>query len=294
MLVHHLVHTSMKAITKTFFYLALVFTYLVTSPCSLAAEKLRVIVPPDEHPQLEHIQYFYSLLDLVLAKTAATDGDYEIVLYPKIINYERYLQGVKIGIMDVIWTNTDKSREIELLPVHIPILKELNSYRVFFIRKEEQEIFDQVKTLDDLRKLKCGQGSSWPDTTILRNNGFHVVTAIRQDSLQKMLESKRFDFYPRGLYEIWREQAANTDANIVIEKNIMIYYDSPIYFFVNKNNKKLAERIERGLNIAINDGSFDRLFFSVANFKRGYEEQTNGKRRLFKLEKLLDTPVPNK
>lgn len=284
----------MKAITKTILCLLLTLDLISLSTYSLAAEKLRVIVPPDEHPQLEHIQYFYKLLDLALEKTAATDGEYEITFYPEIINYERYLQGVKTGIMDVIWTNTDKSREVELLPIHIPILKDLNSYRVFFIRKEDQEIFDQVKTVDDLRKLKCGQGSTWPDTTILRNNGFHVVTAIRQDSLLKMLESKRFDFYPRGLYEIWREQASNPEPNLVVENNLMIYYDSPIYFFVNKNNKKLADRIERGLNIAISDGSFDHLFFSVTNFKRGYEEQTNGKRRLFKLEALLDTPAPSK
>lgn len=289
----------MKTIITSILYLLLCVGSPLIASQSLAAEqlaikKLRVIVPPDEHPQLEHIQYFYRLLDLALAKTVATDGDYEVVIYPEIINYERYLQGVKTGIMDVIWTNTDKSREIELLPIHIPILKDLNSYRIFFIRKEDQAIYDKIKTVDDLRALKAGQGTTWPDTTILRNNGFQVITAIRQDSLQKMLSSKRFDFYPRGLYEVWREQAANTDPNITIEKNLMIYYDSPIYFFVNKNNKKLADRIERGLSIAINDGSFDQLFLSVENFKRGYEEQISGKRKLFKLEKLLDTPKPNK
>lgn len=289
----------MKTIITAILYLLLCVGSPLIASQSLAAEqlaikKLRVIVPPDEHPQLEHIQYFYRLLDLALAKTVATDGDYEVVIYPEIINYERYLQGVKTGIMDVIWTNTDKSREIELLPIHIPILKDLNSYRIFFIRKKDQAIYDKIKTLDDLRALKAGQGTTWPDTTLLRNNGFQVITAIRQDSLQKMLASKRFDFYPRGLYEVWREQAANTDPNITIEKNLMIYYDSPIYFFVNKKNKKLADRIARGLTIAINDGSFDRLFFSVENFKRGYEEQISGKRKLFKLEKLLDTPKSNK
>lgn len=284
----------MKLITKTTLLLLTIMACLMTSAYSLAAEKLRVIAPPDENPQLEHIQYFYTLLDLVLAKTVATDGEYEIVKYPKIINYERYLQGVKTGIMDIIWTNADKSREVELLPIRIPILKDLNSYRVFFIRKEDQAIFDQVKTLNDLRLLTCGQGSNWPDTTILRNNDFKVVTSVRQDSLIKMLASKRFDFYPRGLYEIWREDAANTDKSIAIEKNLMIYYDSPIYFFVTKKNKKLADRIERGLKISISDGSFDKLFFSVANFKRGYEEQVNSKRRLFKLETILDEPKNHK
>ncbi|MET0356579.1 MAG: diguanylate cyclase [Cellvibrio sp.] len=255
------------------------------------AEKLRVIVPPDEHPELEHIQYYYKLLALSLEKTTATDGEFEIVLHPQISNYERYLQSVKTGAIDVIWTNTNNEREIEFRPIHIPILKDLNSYRIFFIRKEDQPLFDTIKTVSDLRKLTAGQGSTWPDTTILRRNDFRVITAIRQDSLLKMLASKRFDFYPRGLYEIWREKASIQDKNIVIEKNLMIYYDSPIYFFVNKNNVALASRIERGLRIAISDGSFDQLFFGVENFKRGYEEQINSRRILFRLEGILDKPI---
>ena len=260
------------------------FAYAATN------ETLRVTVPSDEHPELEHIQYFYKLLALSLEKTSVTDGDFEIVLHPQISNYERYLQNVKNGSMDVIWTNTNKEREVEFLPIHIPILKDLNSYRIFFIRKEDQPLFDTIKTVADLRKLTAGQGSTWPDTTILRHNDFRVITAIRQDSLLKMLASKRFDFYPRGLYEIWREKAAIQDKNIVIEKRLMIYYDSPIYFFVNKNNKALADRIGRGLKIAISDGSFDQLFFGVANFKRGYEEQKNSHRILFKLKAIVEQP----
>ena len=59
---------------------------------------------------------------------------------------------------------------------------------------------------------------------------------------------------------------------------------------MNKNNKALADRIGRGLKIAISDGSFDQLFFGVANFKRGYEEQKNSHRILFKLKAIVEQP----
>ena len=64
----------------------------------------------------------------------------------------------------------------------------------------------------------------------------------------------------------------------------MFYYPAPIYFFVNPRDKKLAERIEHGLQLAIEDGSFNELFFSVPSFKQGYEELSNKERRIFDLE----------
>ncbi len=38
----------------------------------------------------------------------------------------------------------------------------------------------------------------------------------------------------------------------------MLPYTGPFYFFVNKNNSNLAERVELGLRRAIDDGRFER------------------------------------
>ena len=77
-----------------------------------------------------------------------------------------------------------------------------------------------------------------------------------------MIAGKRFDYFPRGIDEVWLEIEKNRSdvPEIVVEENLCLYYPLPYYYFVNKNNNKLADRIKRGLQIAGGDGSFKRLF----------------------------------
>ena len=118
---------------------------------------------------------------------------------------------------------------------------------------------------------------------IMRGNGFAVTTSLHYNALFQMLAMDRFDYFPRGLHEVWNEAQVHRDAGLRIEKKLMLYYPAPFYFFVNKNDTALAARIARGLTIAQEDGSFDRLLFSFPGFRRGLEEQKAGNRRLFLL-----------
>ncbi len=68
--------------------------------------------------------------------------------------------------------------------------------------------------------------------------------------------------------------------DLVVEKFLLLQGGVRYYYFVNKENKKLAERIDRGLKIAIADGSFEKLFLSFPGFRRGNEEINSGKRKL--------------
>ena len=246
------------------------------------ADTLRVVIPPIEKTAEKQVIYFYKLLELALKKTEVSDGPFEIVFTPEYLSMERNLADLKQGVnINLIWTTMNKKREQELLPIRISLIGELNNYRVFLIRDGDQAKFDQIESLNDLRKLTAGLGSQWPDTDIMRKNDLPVVTSPTYVSLFKMLAAKRFDYFPRGLYEVWNEAEMHKDLGLTIEKNIMLYYEAPFYFFVNKKNIALADRLERGLNIAIADGSFEELLLSVPGFKHGLEEQNNSQRRLF-------------
>jgi hypothetical protein len=250
-----------------------------------AADSLKVVIPPFEKTVEGHVIYFYKVLELALHKTEASDGPFEISFAPEFVSVERGLADLKNGAsINVMWTTINPKRAQDLLPVRISLLRELNNYRVFFIRTGEQERFDHIKSLSDLRKFTAGLGSQWPDTEVMRNNALNVVTSPAYLPLFKMLAAKRFDYFPRGIYEVWNEEKIHADLGISVEKNIMLYYNSPFYFFVNKKNPALANRIERGLKLAIADGSFDELLLSVPNFKRATEEQLNSRRRLIILE----------
>lgn len=259
-------------------------------------ELLTIVIGPFEKSAKNHQYFFPKLLELVLSKTEATDGPFEITYHPYIYTSARIIAELKYGrSYNVIWTTPTEDRERDLLPIKISLLKGLNSYRIFLIRQEDQDKFKHINSVEDLRQFKAGSVSNWPDTKVMLNNDLPVVTSAHYELLFTMLAGRRFDYFPRGLYEVWDEQKNNVDKGIVVEDHIMIYYPAPIYFFVNRKDVKLADRIERGLRIAMQDGSYDELFFSIPGFKRGYEEIGNKSRRSFTLEDAPKvTPTPAK
>lgn len=229
--------------------------------------------------------YFYPLLNLALQKTEATHGPFVTQHYPRVLSSARILSKLKgrDGI-DLVWTSTSAERERDFHYIPISLLRELSNYRVLLIRKGNQPAFSQVETLAQLRDMRMGIGGHWPDARLLENNGFRIVTSIYYESLFKMLAANRFDAFPRGLFEAWDDYEQHKGLGIEIEQTLMLRYQAPFYFFVNKDNTALAKRIEEGLRIAIADGSFDALLMSIPAFKRGQEELDNHQRRIFTLE----------
>jgi len=187
------------------------------------------------------------------------------------------------GLVDLLWNMTSDDRESRVKAIEIPLLKNLNSYKVFLVHTENNDNLMRVRSIEELAKFRAGLGTSWPDTEVFERNKLPVVKTSNYELLFAMLTSKRFDYFPRGLHEIWGEVALHTDQDIVVEPYLMLHYPAPYYFFVRKSNVALAERIEVGLLRAIEDGSFDRLFMSIPSFKRGVEELERSDRRVIEL-----------
>ncbi len=108
-----------------------------------------------------------------------------------------------------------------------------------------------------------------------------------------MLMEGRFDFFSRGINEAPAELEARKAKypDMMLEENLLLYYPWPKFFYVNKKDKKLADRIEKGLKMMIQDGSFEALF---RKFNQKHIDSVNLKhRRLIKLENpLLPPSVP--
>jgi hypothetical protein len=251
-----------------------------------APETLRVVTPGLHPSSVGHAVYFPKLLRLALEKTRA-EGPFVIVEIDQHLTSPRQVMEIKKnGIINLMWDGTNKQREADLWPVRVSLLRHLNDYRLFLIRAEDQGRFDHIRTLDQLRALKAGAGINWPSTEILRANELPVVTSIAYEYLFPMLRAGRFDYMPRGVYEAFHEQRVNARENLAIEKHIFLHYKVPFYFFVSKENAALGERVERGLKLAIKDGSFDKLFNSVPAFREAQAEIDKGKRRVFELNPL--------
>lgn len=188
------------------------------------------------------------------------------------------------GLLNLCWTTSDPEIEQTLRPIRIPILKGLLGYRILIINKNNKYKFSQVKTLEDLKQFTFGQGKTWTDTKILQANGFKVITTNKYPGLFLMVDGQRFDAFPRGVNEPFGELAQRPDMNdLMVEETILLVYRMPFYLFVSRDNPKLGNDIETGLNRAVADGSFDKIFYSEPNIKDVLDKANMKNRRMFHL-----------
>lgn len=180
---------------------------------------------------------------------------------------ERMVSMLLDNQLDVVWYATTKDLEERLQPIRICIFRGLLGYRVLMIKAGTQHKFDGIKTLEDLKRVSLGQGHFWADTSVLTANSLNVVKVLKYEGLFYMLDGGRFDAFPRGAHEPWSEMQRYPKLALDVEKNLLLSYTNPFYFFVNKSNTQLAKDIERGLRIALEDGSFNEYFMNDPTVK---------------------------
>ena len=210
-------------------------------------------------------RYVYPLA-LIKASLEATKNEYGSYTLVEIhrMNNKRAQDPIYIAKHEnfIFEISISKEREQNLLAIKIPTSKGIMGYRVFLIDKKNQPIFDKIKTIDDLKKISFGQSDSWLDFNILKDAGFNVLPGNNYDGLFRMLKAGRFQAFPRGLNEAYKEvELRKKDfPNIVVEKNICLYYPLPRYFYTAKKNTLLAKRMTKGLNILFDTGEFDKIW----------------------------------
>lgn len=237
-------------------------------------------------------RYAQTLLNVVFQHT---DGQYRLVPQSGEQRTQgRVIEDIKSGETQVMWAATDQTLEQDLLPVRIPILKGFLGHRIFLIHKGDQAKFDRIQTLQELKQIKLGQGTTWADTQILKANGLNVVTTQKFAGLMYMLDGGRFDAFPRGVQEPWSEVNFAPGLELDVEKRIMLVYKMPMYFFTSRSNIKLAQDLALGLNRAIADGSFDKVFFNDPSIRSALEKADLKNRVIFHLDNpslSKETPV---
>lgn len=224
--------------------------------------------------------YMTSLLKLALAYSNKT---YTYDYTPEVYTRPRLVESVKNGSVSVMWGGTSEQMEQDFIPIRIDAYRGLMSHRLLFIREGEQGRFNNIHTLEDLRKFSFGQARSWQDAAILEQAGFKVVKATKKTSLYFMLDGGRFDAFPRGANEVWTELLAFPDLKLTVEKNLVIIYPLPTYFFVSLKDPELAKDVEAGLEAAIADGSFDRYFFNSPEVRDTLARANLKSRRVFRI-----------
>jgi ABC-type amino acid transport substrate-binding protein len=234
---------------------------LLSSLLALTALPVRGAVPV-RYPHFElqdhgaGVPHQVRLLELALA-----GKPYSVQASQLVMRQSRALLELAAGRnIDVLWTVTSRQREQSLLPIRIPLDMGLIGWRLLLIRKADAARFAAIRSVEQLKALRAVQGHDWPDTEIMQANGFRVETASDFSAMFRMLGAGRVDYFPRAVFEAEYEAEAYADQQLMVAPGLCLYYPSALYFFVHPHHTALASALQQGLEQALLNGSFQRIF----------------------------------
>lgn len=228
-----------------------------------AAPAVQVVTIPYMEREAPHRIYADRLLALALSLSSERYGPYrleqqkqESVIRRQLLELE---PGGKLNVAVAIpspeWL--ERAR-----PVRFPLMKGLSSFRFFLGNKANQPLYDGVNRVEDLKRLSIGQGPGWSTIKPLQDSGFRIGLGGAHATLIPMLQSGRFQLLMRSVFEVGPELQANrlNHPDLMIVDDFAVFTYMPMYYFVARDQPRLAERIEYGLKLAHASGKMDRLF----------------------------------
>jgi hypothetical protein len=208
------------------------------------------------------IYYKMKVLKTALDKTQESFGSYEIIIVEIPTTAKRALSEVNTGKnINLFIGITTREWEEQNLPIRIPIRRGLLNFRVLAVHKNNLNIFSSVQDINDLKKLAAGLRVGWATTDIFKRQGFNLFELESLDGLYHMLHRNAIDYIPRGINEVYDEIAIRQPHDVVVEPRLVFFLPAPTYIIVSPNEKRLAKRIEAGLEAMIRDGSLKAMFY---------------------------------
>lgn len=232
--------------------------------------------------------YQARLLALALDKTVARHGPYRLVrvresFSPRRLDHE-INEGRRINVFAAPLRAAGPGlAAVPHLAVPVPILDGLLGYRSLVIRRGDADRFARIATLGQLQHLRAGQGHDWLDARILRHNGFRVDDSGNLGNLLPMLDNGRFDYLPISIIEVdsLLERHPELAGRLMVAPGLAISYPLPSVFYVSSKFPDMAARLEQGLLMARQDGSFERLLQS--SFRRELRQMADRHARHFRI-----------
>jgi ABC-type amino acid transport substrate-binding protein len=266
---------------------------LAAGNTAAAPAAMRYLHPPPESPLDHRYDFEWAILRAALERTRANAGPYVIGASEFMTERRQVYELARgIGALTLLFLGTTPEMERELLPVRIPVDRNLQGYCVFLIRDGEQERFRGVRTVADLKAFSFGLGLGWIDVEVLRANGLGVVTGSSYEGLFEMLVRRRFDVFLRSSVEVLDEYAQRQARfpALAIEPRLLLYYPMPMYFWFSRTpqGERLAARVEAGMRMLLDDGSYDRLFAEYQDLK--ITRLQLARRRLLRIDNPLLGP----
>ena len=201
--------------------------------------------------------YELAVLRLLLDKTRPSHGPYRLAFAPPMSQSRAFLQ-LGAGELDVASSITTTEHEAQATPLRVCLYRGLIGIRLPIALARRRAELQRIASLDEARRLRLAQVESWPDTQILKANGWPVEGIARRDSFPALLERERIDLFALAAIEVYPIVDALPGLSVL--GGWLIAYAAPSYFFVSPRQPELAARLQRGWELALADGSFVALF----------------------------------
>ena len=210
-------------------------------------------------------QYEREVLEAALKATQANYGEWSLLEdktdYPAAADEASVFSKKGFDIFGTVAGNTKLADEPKIL-IPQPLMKGLLGYRILIIRAADKAKFAAIKSPAQLQSLRMGIPATWADAELFRQNGYKVEEKGSFDDLFARLENNEFDYVTFGANEVsgvFAERAAKS-GKLIIEPSLLVFYPFPLVFYVNPDNKALAERVEQGLLAIQANGELDAIF----------------------------------
>lgn len=207
-------------------------------------------------------EYARALLEQVMERTVPAFGPYTIEQADAHMERPRLLEALKEGkLVNVTAYPADAKWLKSLNYVPVPIDMGLQSWRIALIDSRQQGRIRKLDLPNGLKALTAGVGSAWVTRSALQDNGFRYVTGSNYLGLFEMLAAGRFDYFPRGVNEIFQEYDQRKQAfpQLAIEDSFVLHDHIPSLFFVSPRNPRLHQRLKAGMEAMLNDGALERF-----------------------------------
>lgn len=238
----------------------------------------------------QRLEYSDMVLAEAMRRTRQKYGAYRIEWVGGTLARERMLLEMLSGEQfNTTVIASQPSWEEQLLPIWVPLDMGLSNFRISLTHRKAQPRIAAARTLAELKALPLGIGAAWSSRKIMEANGFNLVIGESFDPLLKMLMAERFDYFPRGMNEIFVEFDARRAEfpDLAIENSMVIEFPLPTYVFVSPKAPRLHQRLQEGIEMMVADGSLLRM---VSEYHADMIQRTGFcQRRIFRIENPLVT-----
>lgn len=237
--------------------LLIFLTFTLTSCFTYAEDVDRVIMWDRNYDKA----YLLEIIQTALLQSEPEYGDFEI---KRSVHLEqgRVFADLDAGtLVNVAIAATSITREQQHSPIYFPVDRGLLGFRICLV-SDGKINFDGINVLKDFskRNILLGVGTHWPDKQVYESNGLRVVSSPLYQNLFEMLEIGRFDCLPRSISELDMELEQQSAQSFVADSSIALVYPNADFIFVSKGETRIKARLQSGLNKALENGAFQRLF----------------------------------